>query len=215
MRTKFEEEKEAAKMRYEELLAALNAMNLAHKNLLFEISPNQVLFDQMYKKNSVTPLYIEFKSKNTGATFTLENKFFPHSWVITIPEDATKEEKSCMRDVMLETIAHPKAAHKDYEPKLIAQFSEDTPEEEIFEFIEAAQTKGIEVALFIGKKSDFDKIHEIHSQKTKELIAAGNHEKLPGWNGLMSDIQNSVGGIKGEEMIEKYKSENGSSLGYR
>lgn len=183
MRTQLEEEeKEAAKAQYEELLAALKVINKAHKNMLFEIMPNQSLFDRMYKNDSIIPLHIEFKSKNTGATFTLKNKF-PNSWVITVPTEATKEEKSCMRDVMLETIAHPISAHKDYEPKLIAIFSEDTPEEDIFEFIEAAQTKGIKVTLLIGEIADYGKIGEAHSQKTK-----------------------------GEEMMEKYNSEKGRAF---
>ena len=211
MRTKLEEEKEAAKIRYVELLTALNVINRAHGSPLFEILPHQALFEQMYEHDTVIPFHIEFKSKKTGATFTVENAFFPHSWIITTPEGATKEEMACMRDLMLETIAHPKGAPKDYQPELLAYFPENTPEEKIFEFIEAAQTRGIKVNLFVGKKSDYNEINEAHLRKTKELIAAGEHEKRPGWDGLMSLVQNSVGGRSGEEMVQKCNSERGSA----
>ena len=137
MPTQLEDDKKAAQARYETLLAALNAMHAAHAPMLFEMIPNQDVFNQMVEKDSVVnPLPIQFKSKTTGATFTVENKFFPHSWVITYPKEATKEEKSCMTEVILEAIAHPQDAHQDYEPKLLAYFPEDTPEEEIFEFID-------------------------------------------------------------------------------
>lgn len=211
MYNKLEMEKEAAKARYYELLEALEKMKVAHGSMLFEISPNQALFDRMYENNSVNPLHIEFKSQKTGAIFKLENEFFPHGSVMTIPEDATKEETSCVVDLILETAAHPNDAHEDYEPKLLFCFPEGTPEEEIFELIEAAQAKGIEVNLFIGKESDFEKMEDVHKQKTKELIAAGEYKKLPGWDGLMSSVRHSPGGRAGEDMMEKYKSENRGS----
>jgi hypothetical protein len=166
----------------------------------------------MHKNNSVSPLYIEFKSKNTGATFKVDNKFFPDSWVLNAPENVTKEEMDCMRDIILETIAHPVDAHKDYEPKMLACFTEDTPEDEIIQFIESAQAKGIEVHLFIGTTADIEQLNAIHKQKTDEVIASGDLDKVPGWKGLMSIASNSEGGRRGEELMERISSEQTSSL---
>ncbi|KTD01957.1 hypothetical protein [Fluoribacter gormanii] len=213
MQTKLhEEEKKAAKARYDELLAALTAMNRAQENLLFTIQPNPTLFEKLYEKDQVAPLYVEFVSKNSGAKFTIENKFFPHSWIVTTPENATKEELDFVRDLTLETIAHPQNAPADYQPKLLAFFPDNTPPEQIREFIKAAEGKGIEVNLFIGKKSEFDKITQEHSQKTKEAIESGNLDKLPGWEGYMKMINQSEGGKKGKEMLSKLDSEPTSSL---
>ncbi|MBL7478797.1 hypothetical protein [Legionella bononiensis] len=206
------DEKAAAKARYEEFLNAVIAMNLRNANMQFQISPNQSLFAHMLKNNSVSPLHIEFKSHNTGATFMVDNKFFPASWVLTVPENATKEEMDCMRDIMLETIAHPVGAHKDYEPKMIICFSEKTPEEEIIQFVEAAQAKGIEVHLYIGKPADFEKISLEHQKLSKELVAAGDIDKVPGWAGLLNTVSNTEGGRKGEELMERINSEQSISL---
>ncbi|QMT60179.1 hypothetical protein [Legionella sp. PC997] len=209
MNSKVEEEKKAAKERYEGLLAALEVENTKriHQNLLFEMRPSKMLFEKMYEQNQVNPLHIEFISKNSGAKFTIENKFFPHGWITTCPENATKEELDCIRDVVLETIAHPKNACEGYQPKLLAFFPDNTPEEEIFEFVKAAKEKGIEVNLFIGKRSEFDKINQDHSQKTKEVIESGNLDKLPGWDGFMREISKSQGGKVGAELLNKYHSE--------
>lgn len=209
-----EDEKKAAKDRYEELLTALMVMNETHPNLLFEIRPNETFFNEMYENDKVTPLYVEFVSKNSSAKFTVENKFYPHSWVVTTPENATKEEMDYVRDLTLETIAHPKNAPEGYQPKLLAFFPDNTPEEKIFEFVNAAKEKGIEVNLFIGKKSEFDKINQDHSQKTREAVASGNLDKLPGWDGYMHKIQQSEGGKKGAEMLSKYHSEPKNSLSH-
>lgn len=214
MQTKLEEEKKAAKERYEEMLAALEVMNKAHQNLLFEMRPNETFFEEMYENNKVAPLYVEFVSKNSGAKFTIENKFFPHSWVITTPQNATKEELDYVRDLTLETIAHPKNAPEGYQPKLLAVFPDGTPEEQIFEFIKAAEKKGIEVNLFIGPKSEYEKVSETHAQKTKEAVESGNLDKLPGWDGFMREIQKSEGGRKGEDMLNRYRSEHTSSLSH-
>lgn len=212
MPKKSDQEKEAAKARYNELLTALAVINSTHKDIQFEIMPNPSLFRKLEQNEVVTPLNIEFKSKNTGATFSLENKFFPHSWMMTIPEQATKEERNCMRDLILETIAHPMNAHKEYHPQMLTFFPEETPEEEIFEFIDAAEAKGIKVNLFIGNLSDFKKLNEEHSQKTKELIAEGKLDDLPGWDGMLRSMKDNAGGQKGEEVMERYKSENKSSM---
>ncbi|HHT0592078.1 TPA: hypothetical protein ACTXXA_000634 [Legionella anisa] len=214
MKAKSEEEKKAAKERYEELLAALEVLNRTHQNLLFEMRPNETLFEEMYENNKVAPLYVEFVSKNSGAKFTLENKFFPHSWVITTPKNATKEELDYVRDLTLETIAHPKNAPEGYQPKLLAVFPDGTPEEKIFEFIKAAEEKGIEVNLFIGKISDFEKIRESQAKQTQEAVDSGNLDKLTGWDGFMREVQQSDGGRKGEDMLNRYRSENTSSLSH-
>jgi hypothetical protein len=207
-----EDEKAAAKARYEEFVNAVIAMNALNANMQFQISPNQSLFSHMHKNSTVSQLHIEFKSKNTGATFTIDNKFFPDSWVLTVPEKVTKEEMDCMRDIILETIAHPVGAHKDYEPKMLVCFSEETPEEEIIQFVESAQAKGIEVHLYIGKPADFEKISLDHQQLSKALIAAGDIDKVPGWSGLMSSVSNTEGGRKGEEMMQRLNSEQSMSL---
>ncbi|KTC80367.1 hypothetical protein Lche_2387 [Legionella cherrii] len=212
MKSKIEEEKEAAKQRYQELLEALAVTNRAHQNVLFEIRPNQTFFEEMYDKGKVTPLHVDFVSKNSGAKFTIENKFYPNSWVIKIPDNATKEEKECIRDITLEVIAHPKNAAPGYQPKMIAFFPDNTPEEEIVDFVKAAKEKGIEVNLFIGKKEEYDKIQEVHEKKTKEIIASGNLDRLPGWDGFVKSVQRSEGGRKGEEFLSKFNSEHTSSL---
>ncbi|CAM2955433.1 Uncharacterised protein [Legionella steigerwaltii] len=212
MQSKIDEEKKAAKERYEELLAALAVTNKAHPNLLFEIQPNKIFFEKMYDKGKVTPLHVDFVSKKSGAKFSVENKFYPDSWVIKIPENATKEEMNCIRDVTLEAIAHPTNAAPGYTPKLVAFFPDNTPEQEIIEFVKAAEEKGIGVNLFIGKREEFDKISEAHEKKTKEIIASGNLDKLPGWDGYMNKIQRSDGGKKGEEFLSKYHSEPTSAL---
>ncbi|KTD40418.1 hypothetical protein [Legionella parisiensis] len=214
MQAKLEEEKKAAKERYEELLAALEVMNKANQSLLFEIRPNETFFEEMYENNKVSPLYVEFVSKNSGAKFTIENKFFPHSWVFKAPQNATKEELDFVRDLTLETIAHPKNAHKDYQPKLLAVFPDGTPEEEIFDFIKAAERKGIEVNLFIGPMSQYEKVSETHNKKTKEVIESGELDELPGWDGFMREFQKSEGGRKGEDMLNKYRSEHTNSLSH-
>ena len=206
------DEKAAAKARYEEFLNAVSAMNARNANMQFTLSPNQSLFAHMRKNNSVSPLHLEFKSQNTGATFTVDNKFFPASWVLTVPKNATKEEMDCMRDIILETIAHPVDAHKDYEPKMIICFPEDTPEEEIIQFVETAQAKGIEVHLYIGKPADFEKISLDHQKISRELVAAGDIDKVPGWSGLLNTVSNTEGGRKGEELMERINSEQTISL---
>ncbi|KTD50941.1 hypothetical protein [Legionella quateirensis] len=206
------DEKAAAKARYEEFLNAVIAMNARNANMKFIISPNQSLFTRMHQNNSICPLHLEFKSHNTGATFTVDNKFFPSSWLLTVPKNATKEEMDCMRDIILETIAHPVGAHKDYEPKMIICFPEDTPEEEIIQFVETAQAKGIEVHLYIGKPADFEKISLDHQKLSQELVAAGDIDKVPGWPGLLNTVSNTEGGRKGEEMMERINSEQSISL---
>lgn len=188
--------------------------NKAHPDLLFEMRPTEAFFKEMYNKNKVNPLYVEFISKNSGAKFTLENKFYPHSWVIKLPDNATKEERDCMRDLALEAIAHPKNAAPDYQPKLVAFFPDSTPDEEIAEFVKASEEKGIQVNLFIGKKEEFDKVHAAHEKETQKIVASGALENLPGWDGYVNRIQQSDGGRKGEEFLNKYRSEQTSSVTY-
>ncbi|PWY55121.1 hypothetical protein DGG96_13135 [Legionella qingyii] len=212
MQAKLNDEKKAAETRYYELVAALEAMNKAQQNLLFDIQPNETLFKKLNEQGQVAPLYVEFVSKNSGAKFTIENKFFPHSWVVTTPENATKEELDYVRDLTLEAIAHPQNAPEGYQPKLLAFFPDNTPPEQIREFIKSAEEKGIEVNLFIGKKSEYDKISQEHSQKTREAIESGNRDKLPGWDGYMKMISRSDGGKKGQEMLRELHAEPTSSL---
>lgn len=202
-----QDEKAAAKARYEEFLNAVQAMNARNAAIQFELAPNPSLFKHLQNNSSDSPLHYEFKSKNSGSIFIIEQKFFPDSWILKVPEQVRKDDMDCMTYIILETIAHPVGAHKDYEPKMITCFPEDTPEDEILQFVESAQAKGIEVHLFIGKPSDFEKISLKHQQVSKDLIAAGDIDKVPGWTGLLNTVMNTDGGRKGEELMQRINSD--------
>ncbi|KTD35596.1 hypothetical protein Lmor_1043 [Legionella moravica] len=202
-----QDEKAAAKARYEEFFNAVQAMNARNAMIQFELSPNPSLFRHMQKSDSGSQLHFEFKSKNSGSIFIIDHKFFPDSWILKIPEKVSRDDMVCMTDIILETIAHPVGAHKDYEPKMIICFPEDTSEDEILQFVETAQAKGIEVHLFIGKPEDFEKISLKHQQVSKDLIAAGDIDKVPGWTGLLNTVMNTDGGRKGEELMQRINSD--------
>lgn len=100
----------------------------------------------------------------------------------------------------------PKRYPEGYKPQVILAYSKDTPEKEIFEDIEAAEKRGLEVAqIFRGEMAEFKKIDQNHREKTEKVKESGKLERLPGFRGFLKAVQDSNGGKERSEIYKRYQ----------
>lgn len=62
------------------------------------------------------------------------------------------------------------------------------------------------------KKEDFDKVHNAHFQQSGVKPSLSQEQKASKWYDFTSDVQETPGGQKGKELMEKYSSLAESSL---